>query len=95
MQGCIEKAQAFDETKNYQQAVFYAIKACDLNDRYGCFMAGYINRYEYERYYEAAYYYDKACALYDDVSCSSLGVLYHYGTKIPANKKGTTRDAAT
>lgn len=84
---CGRLSHFYRENKNYEKAVFYAIKACDLNDRYGCFTAGSINKYEFKHYYEAAYYYDKACTLYDDDSCSFVGTLYHFGDKIPANKK--------
>ncbi|MBQ4487725.1 hypothetical protein SAMN02910344_02189 [Ruminobacter amylophilus] len=84
---CGRLSHFYRESKNYEKAVFYAIKACDLNDVYGCFMAGSINKYEREHYYEAAYYYDKACTLYDDNCCSFVGNMYYFGNEIPVNKK--------
>ena len=62
----------------YQQATFYAKKACDLNDRYGCYMAGSLNKNDYS----AIYYYDKACAIGDSFSCHKLGSMYENGSEI-------------
>lgn len=75
---CGELTLFYARRNNDQQATIYAKKACDLDNSYGCFVAGYNN----EKDYSAIYYYDKACYLGHQTSCNTLGRMYDYGSEI-------------
>jgi TPR repeat protein len=76
------------QDKNYEQAIPYAKKACDLRNYKGCGALGHM--YEMgegleQNYSEASVYYEKACknGLYE--SCERAARLYSEGLGVPKN----------
>ena len=73
--------------KNYEEAYSYAKRACILNDKYGCNLAGLIDKIEHYDYSIAISYYDKACSLYYEYASADLGYMYENGKGIQKDKR--------
>ncbi|MBT8349291.1 MAG: sel1 repeat family protein, partial [Sulfurovum sp.] len=69
--------------KNYSKAKRYYSKACDLNDKSGCYMLGFLYQYGSGRleqnYSNAKKYYRRACDLNVTKGCISYNELKEKG----------------
>ena len=69
--------------RNYSKAKKYYSKACDLNEKTGCYMLGYLNEYGSggleQNYSKAKIYYTKACELNVTKGCVSYKKLKEKG----------------
>ena len=88
---CNDIGLIFDKAQNYQQALKYYKKACELNDGFGCFNLGILYSEGLgvkQDFAEAFGLYKKACELNYMIACYNLANAYR-------NKKGTKQDFAS
>ena len=72
----------YDIAQNYQQAFKYYKKACELNDKFGCFNLGVMyaeGQGVKQDFAEAFKFAKKACDLNDMGACYNLGLWYGEG----------------
>ena len=81
-ESCNNIGRAYFVAKNYQQALKYFKKACELNDKFGC--ANLANLYYQgqgvkQNFAKAFKLYKKACDLNYMVACHNAGFMYNEG----------------
>ncbi len=79
---CSNIGVVYKKTENYQQALKYYKKACELNNGFGC--ANLANLYYQgkgvkQNFHKAFKLYEKACDLNYMVACHNVGFMYNEG----------------
>ena len=86
---CNDIGLIFDEAQNYQQALKYYKKACELNDEWGCgnlanlYYAGWGVEQNFAESFKFA---KKACDLNNAQFCYNVGVSFDNGQGVKKNK---------
>ena len=90
-EACNNIGLVYYAAENYQQAFKYYKKACELNDKFGCFNLGVMyaeGQGVRQDFASARKYYEKACNANNTAACDKLGLLYYDG-------KGVRQDFAS